>query len=105
MSDEENTSEKVRILAVDHEDKKAIIENEEGDIGMIVNHEDGQPLSDGAHLVTCSPTDEPSVMEMTTIYKNTSSSKGPAKVNSRAYRDNWDSIFGKKRTQKKEYLN
>lgn len=101
MPDEKPVTEKVKVLAVDSEDKKVVVERGDGDISMLIHCEDGQPITEDAHLVTCSPTDDPHVMEMTTIY---GSSKGPSKVNSKAYRDNWNTVFSKS-SKKRELPN
>lgn len=102
MSDEKPESEKVRVLAVNYEDRQTIVERDNGDVGMIMKCEEGQPLH--GDLVTCTETDEPGVIDLTTVYKNPSGSKGPAKVTSKAFRNNWDSVFSKKKV-KKEDLN
>lgn len=53
---------------------------------------EGQPIPEGSmHLTPIGETGRYRVEPIPT-----SASKGPAKVNSRAYRDNWDSIFGQK---------
>lgn len=68
---------------------------------VIKPHKEGAPLlSDG--LVRLEETGCPIVYESTSLWegegkeetKSESSSKGPAKVNSPAFRANWDQIFG-----------
>jgi hypothetical protein len=52
--------------------------------------EDGRPIT--GELIEMTPSDVPGVCHIRTLYK---SSDGPTKVNSRAYRSNWDQIFNK----------
>lgn len=64
---------------------------------------DGQPMNmnEGGSLVKLTPVEDASMYEVETLYEHRTSGqegKGPAKVNSNAYRSGWDSIFGAKKT-------
>jgi hypothetical protein len=58
--------------------------------------QDGAPLEDGDEILSMSPG-RPGVMELESHYVH----KGPARVASPAYRDNWDQIFGRTKRDKK----
>lgn len=57
---------------------------------------DGAPLEDGDEILTMTPG-RPGVMELQSHYVH----KGPARVASPAYRDNWEQIFGRTKREKK----
>ena len=67
--------------------------------GIMTPAQEGQPMADGAFHLEHIDGDRYKVYkveELPTGHVPGSTVKGPAKVNSRAFRENFDSIFGKK---------
>lgn len=58
--------------------------------GLLLPAQDGQAIPPGAELVRLTERGDGS-FDGTTLFRN-----GPAKVTSPQYRENWDTIFGKK---------
>jgi hypothetical protein len=58
--------------------------------------QEGQPMASGAFHLEHIDGDRYKVEELPTGHVPDAGTKGPAKVNSRAFRENFDSIFGKK---------
>lgn len=67
--------------------------------GVMYPCEEGKPLLPGNEIFSLEPRAKGG-LSVTSLYSTKASgaqeSKGPAKVNSRAYRANWETIFGKK---------
>lgn len=69
--------------------------NHETRIGVLQKMRPGEPLPDHAHLV--SPIEGTPMYEIgESVADLKRGGKGPAKVNSKAYREGYDRIFGKK---------
>lgn len=66
--------------------------------GVMKKIEEGEPIYDNALYLK--PIEGDRFEVVGTFQKDASSTakSGPAKVNTKAYRDNWDNIFGKKST-------
>lgn len=77
------------IIAVDPE-TGAYARNRDGEIsfGSFRPVKEGTPLHEGEESIRISKIGE-NVYKVTDSYR-----QGPAKVSTRAYRDNWDTIFG-----------
>jgi hypothetical protein len=56
----------------------------------------GVPLQEGEEILSVTPG-RPGVLRLQSMYKH----KGPARVASPAYRDNWNQIFGRTKRDKK----
>lgn len=63
-------------------------------VGTFAEARDGQPLPEGAELVSLSPADDEGWHDVTSIYERARS--GPAQVATPRYRDGHDRIFGGK---------
>jgi len=61
------------------------------DAGYIRQLEEGKPIIGQA--IRLHPRDGSNEYDVEYLTEEMSQSKGPAKVNNRAYRDNWDEIF------------
>lgn len=59
--------------------------------GTLFPMQEGAPLSDGVEIVQARPSGERGVLGIQSLYKH----KGPARVTTPAYRQNYDDIFGK----------
>lgn len=57
---------------------------------------EGKPLLPGAVRVTPKPGACPHIFNVEEVYPVVASKSGPAKVNSKKYRENYDTIFGGK---------
>jgi hypothetical protein len=57
---------------------------------------EGEPIPEGGSIVHLSSTTREGEYEVQELYGDCRASGGPAMVNSDAYRNNWEGIFGKK---------
>jgi hypothetical protein len=101
MADEEKPK---RVYVLHECSQHKIVEDGEGNVGVLNAMEDGVPIPDTSTIVRCTPVeDEPGVNELTVLRRGA----GPAKVSSKNYRNGWDSIFGSKaeKRPRKEDMN
>jgi len=83
-------------LSADGE-SKAVLVDEAGEVreaGMVATLKEGQPIH-GDELMAISPTANPSVYDVQSrMSLKGNGSKGPPKVATQEYRNNYDQIFG-----------
>jgi len=69
-------------------------ERQDGNLEQLelTSADEGRPMQPGEELVEAVATDEPGIWRMRTLYTH----KGPSRANSKAYREGYDAVFGKK---------
>jgi len=84
--------DEMRIIAASGDALLGVRSNEEGEHLTVIRHmEEGRPLA--AEVIDLKKRDDdPNLYNVKTLYKPDHA--GPARANSKAYRDNWDDIFG-----------
>lgn len=102
---------KIRILGPVCPEHGAAIQTDKGHLGALVPIKEGEPLN-GREMVQVGERNEDGSYDMTTLVEGTASameaeaesapapvrtSKGPAQYATKASRETWDRVFGKKK--------